>query len=455
VKLPLARGAWSEKARAAVRFNRSLLVNAGSMMGTAVVTSGFGVVFWWLAAHYFSKDTVGVASASTSAMTLLGFMATLGFGTLLMGDLPRRRERRPHLVVATLIVSGLAGSFLGVGFGLIAPVVSSNFDPIRSDPLALAFFAAGVGLTALTYVLDQALIGLLRGGLQLSRNVVFSVVKLLVLVPVAALVTNAGPQWIYGAWTLGIAVSLVVLVRPYLRRASGRLRPDFGILSQMRTSALAHHLFNLAAKTPDLLVPVLVVALVSSAANASFYIAWMIAGFIFTVPWSLSTVVFAIGSGDSSGLAEKFRFSFRASTAFGVAANIVLLPTAGLLLGIFGPSYSAEATGPLHILALGVFGDTMRMHFIAVHRVQKRLGPALPIIWAGTVLELGAAAFGASAGGLTGVAIGWVGAVSLEGIVMSRDVLAAMRPGQVEPEDPALAEAETAAAIETMPVEPL
>lgn len=444
---------WKGKAAGAVSFNRSLLVNAGSMMGTAVVTSVLGVVFWWMAAHYFSKDTVGVASASTSAMTLLGFMATLGFGTLLMGDLPRRHERRAHLLIAALAVAGAAGVVVGLGFALIAPIASSNFDPLSANPLSVAFFAAGVGLTAVAFVLDQALIGLLRGNVQLSRNVVFSIVKLLALIPVAALVANAGPQWIYGSWTLGIALSLVVLLRLHRRRASGDLRPDFRILSEMRTSALAHHLFNLAAKTPDLLVPVLVVAFVSGAANASFYIAWMIAGFIFTVPWSLSTVVFAIGSGDASRLAERFRFSVGASLAFGLAANLVLLPTASLILGIFGPSYAAQATGPLHILALGVFGDTLRMHFIAVHRVENRLGPALPIIWAGTALELGAAAFGASAAGLSGVAIGWVAAVSLEGLVMSRDVLRAMRPGNRElaVESPE----ELDVSIETMPIEPL
>jgi len=446
--------AWREKAGAVVRFNRLLLVNAGSMMGTAVVTSGLGVVFWWLAAHYFSQDTVGVASASTSAMTLLGFIATLGFGTLLMGDLPRRQKRRAHLIVAALAVAGVAGGFLGLGFALVAPTASSNFDPLSANLPAVAFFVAGVGLTALTYVLDQALIGLLRGGLQLGRNVVFSIVKLLALIPIAVLVADAGPQWIYGAWTLGIALSLVVLVRLHRRRADGDLRPDFGILGQMRTSALAHHLFNLAAKTPDLLVPVLVVALVSGAANASFYIAWMIAGFIFTVPWSLSTVVFAIGSGDASRLAERFRFSVGASLAFGLLANIVLFPTAGPILGIFGPSYSAQATGPLHILALGVFGDTLRMHFIAVHRVQNRLGPALPVIWAGALLELGAAAVGASVAGLSGVAIGWVGAVSIEGVVMSRDVVMAMRPENAELV-PALPIDEPDASIDTMPVEPL
>jgi O-antigen/teichoic acid export membrane protein len=440
---------------AAIGFHRSLLVNAVSMMGTALVTSGFGVVFWLVAARYFSKDAVGVASASTSAMTLLGFFATLGLGTLLMGELPRRPSHARPMINAAFLITGATGFVLGLGFALLAPLISENFTALDANLLSLFFFALGVGLTAGVLVLDQTLIGLLRGGLQLIRNVVFAAGKLIALLPIALLVSDAGPGWIYSVWTLGIAISLLTLVRFYTRRGTQRLRPDFEVLNDLRGSAFAHHLFNLAAKTPDLLIPVLVVGLVSAAANAAFYMAWMIAGFLFTVPWALSTMVFAIGAGEAERLAERFRFTVRLSLAFGLVANLVLLPAAGPLLQIFGPSYAEAATTTLHILALGVFGDTIRMHYIAVHRVENRLGPALPVIWLATGLEVAAAAAGAVIGGLEGVAIGWVGAVSLETLFMGRDVLRAMRPatapaGEEDPAEAAAHLAEANTQIETL-----
>ena len=201
-----------------------------------------------------------------------------------------------------------------------------------------------MGLTALAFVLDQALIGLLRGGLQLVRNIVFALVKLLALIPIAVLVANAGAPWIYSAWAAGIALSLVVLVRFYARRDGDRCGPNFALLLQMRASAASHAAVNLALETADLAMPILVVMLLSASANAGFYIAWMIAGFLVMVPLSLSTVAYAIGSADAAGLSRRFRFTFCISLAFGVIANLVLLPAASPALQIFGQGYADQAT---------------------------------------------------------------------------------------------------------------
>jgi O-antigen/teichoic acid export membrane protein len=412
---------------ATARSHRTLLTNAGSMVGTTLVTSALGVAFWIVAAHNFSKATVGIASAAVAAMTLLGFMGMLGFGTLLMGDLPRRKEGHRALLNAALLISGTAGAVLGLGFALIAPLVSSNLGPIGESLPSTAFFAAGVGLTALAFVLDQALIGLLRGGLQLIRNVVFALVKLLALIPIAVLVTDAGAPWIYSAWGAGIALSFVVLARFYARRDGDPMRPNFALLLRMRVSAASHAAVNLALETADLAMPILVVMLVSANANAAFYIAWMIVGFLVMIPLSLSMVAYAIGSADATGLARRFRLTFGISIGLGVIANLVLIPAAGPALEIFGQSYADQATTALHVLALGVFPLTVKTHYVAIHRVQGRLGSALPIVWGGTLLELGGGAVGAIAGGLTGVAWGWLAGLCIEGLVMGVDVLKGLR----------------------------
>jgi O-antigen/teichoic acid export membrane protein len=442
----------------AIAANRELFGNAASMVGTTLVTSLLGVTFWWLAAREFTQADVGVGGAAVSAMTLIGFIATVGLGTLLMGELPRMGARHRALINASLVVSGATGALLGLAFAIAAPLVASDLDPLSATVWGAFFFAAGVGLTAAAFVLDQALIGLLRGRLQLWRNVVFSVVKLLALAGVALFVADAGSEWIYGAWTVGIALSMLVLKRFYRRRRGDPLRPDFARLREMRVPAATHHAFNLALRTPELVLPVIVVVLLSAATNASFYIAWMIAGFLFVVPLSLSTVLYAIGSADTARLGERFRLTTWVSIGFGVVANVLLLLLGGSLLEIFGSEYADDATTALSILALGVFPETVRTQYVAVHRIERRIGRGLPIVWGGTILEAIGGVVGALAGGLNGVAIGWLAAVCIEALVMSPPVLRAMGRGTLggpaEPEagPPVSAVIESAQAEQMPPV---
>jgi O-antigen/teichoic acid export membrane protein len=425
--------------------NRALLANAGSMVGSTLATSLLGVAFWFIAARHFSEEAVGVAGAAVSAMLLIGFVASFGLGTLLMGELPQRRGAQRALLNAALLAAAAAGLVLGLGFAVVAPLLASNLSPLNETVIATGAFALAVALTALAYVLDQALIGMLRGGLQLTRNIVFAAVKLGGLVVIAGLVTDPGAAWIYGSWGAGIAISLVVLFRFYGVRPTGEsLRPDFASLRALRRAAASHAAVNLALETADLAMPILVVSLLTPVENAGFYIAWLIVGFLVMVPVSLSSVAYAIDSGETvaevtdpvegvvhavepaphgGGGESRFRFTLAASLAFGVAATIVLEPGAELILKVFGSGYAESATTALRIMTLGVFPLVIKTHYIAIHRARRTLRRALPLAWAGTVLELGGGALGAALGGIDGVAWGWVAGLMIEALVMAPDVL--------------------------------
>ena len=138
--------------------NRALLANAGSMVGSTLATSLLGVAFWFIAARHFSETAVGVAGAAVSAMLLIGFVASFGLGTLLMGELPRREGAQRSLLNAALLAAAAAGLVLGLAFAVVAPLIASNLSPLNETVVATAAFALAVALTALAYVLDQALI---------------------------------------------------------------------------------------------------------------------------------------------------------------------------------------------------------------------------------------------------------------------------------------------------------
>src|ERR1700680_547080 len=191
-----------KKAFQLMQVNNIILVNAGSLVGTTAVTSLLGFVYWWLAARAFSPAVVGFGSAAISAMTLLGTLALLGLGTLLLGELSQQRGREASLISTALIIVGGVGGLLGLAFAVAAPHISADFRALDASVGNCALFALGVSLTAITLVLDDVLIGLFRGKLQLWRNGLFAALKLAALLAVSLWVSHVVGLTIYATWAI-------------------------------------------------------------------------------------------------------------------------------------------------------------------------------------------------------------------------------------------------------------
>ncbi|MBV8823161.1 MAG: hypothetical protein JO123_10265, partial [Ktedonobacteraceae bacterium] len=257
-----------------IKKNSVMLINAGSLIGTTVVTGAFGFAYWWVAARQYPPHAVGLASAAISAMTLLGAICILGLGTLLIGELPRHPGKEASLISAALILVGGVGACGGIIFMLVVPLVSTAFLPFSANIGSMLLFAAGVSLTAIINVLDAALIGLLQGTLQFWRNALFAAAKLVVLVLAGFWLMKVG-EIIYGTWVLGIVLSLVPLAGiAVFKVGRSSLLPNWTLLRKLRSTALEHHALNLILQFPVTALPVLVTVLLSATTNAWFYVSW-------------------------------------------------------------------------------------------------------------------------------------------------------------------------------------
>ncbi len=411
--------------------NLVMLVNAGSLVGTTAVTSVLGFAYWWLATQLFPPEAVGLASAAISAMMLLGTVCMLGLGTLLTGELPRQLGKEGPLISAALIITGGVGGVLGIMFAVVAPLISSDFQPLRASGTDIGLFAIGVSLTAITLVLDQALIGLLRGGLQLWRNTLFAMAKLVVLFVAGYVLSFVTGMTIYITWLIGNALSLVALVGFIPLRERGvrnTYLPQWGLLQKLGSAAIQHHILNLILLAPPLVLPILVTIQLSATENAWFYVSFMLANFLFGLTYALSTVLYAVSSAQPSVLAHKARVTLGLAIATSILANCVLQFGARQVLGLFGHIYAEQATWSLRILSLAVFPLIIKSHYIAIYRVYNRIAYAILPIAIGTFAEVGGAALGGYLAGLSGLSLGWLMALSVEALFMSRAVYRATRP---------------------------
>jgi O-antigen/teichoic acid export membrane protein len=458
---------------------RVILSNAFSLVGTTVATSGLGFAYWWVATQFFTQGEVGIASAAISAMMLLATVGILGMGSLLTGELARKPEQAGSLLTTALLVTGIISTVLGVAFAVIMPQLSAELRPLAVGWESVVLFAVGVAATCMGLILDQALIGLLQGHLQMWRNIVFSVLKLVALFFVGQMVAGAvGLQiypaaadalipdsvvqasnvvglTIYATWVGGLLISIIMLVAILSWRGIRIVaRPQFSLIRKLGRVALGHHLLNLSLKAPSLIMPILVTAMLSAELNANFYTAWMIANFTFVVPSALTTVLYAVGAADPSALADKMRFTLKASFGVGILATIGVFVMAYPVLYIFGPEYASQGDWVLRILVLGVFTQTVREHYVAICRIHKNFRrPAMLIatsgmvqmilIGAGAIVggEQGTEVLGVTVTGLHLLTLGWLVAMSFESIFTLPTVLRALNeeipiePGTPTPDE--------------------
>jgi O-antigen/teichoic acid export membrane protein len=405
--------------------NRDILGNAGSLYAATVITSALGFIFWTMAARLFPPHAIGLAATGISAMTVLALIGMFGLNTLLIGELPQRKARG-GLISAALVSAGAGSLVLGLLFVLIAPVLSREFSGLRATPEILLVFVGGVAVIAITGVFDEATIGLLRGHLQLWRNFIFAAAKLLVLPLAAFFVHDQFGTALLVSWVAGGVLSIGVLAVYFLvRRQPIFHRPDWNTLNGLRGLTVIHNWLNLAITIPWLLLPVLVTAAVGPSANAAFYAAWTISGFLRLVPANLSTVLFALASGDIDELRPKLRFSLQTSILIGIPGIAALCLGGPLILSFFGASYARAGIISLIVLSLSYLPTVFKDHYIAVCRATGRIKHVAVLLTITSCLGLAAAYYGGRVDGLTGLVIGVLAAAVFEGVITAPRVIGA------------------------------
>ena len=145
-----------------IQFGRRIISISAAQVGATAITSALGFVFWWAAARIFTPEIVGFSAAATSAMLLLGTLSASGLGTMLIKELPSHPRQSGSLILASGLLAGVVGIILGLAFAGAAPLFSDALRPLAANWGTASLFAAGVGVTGITLLVDQAVLGLLR-----------------------------------------------------------------------------------------------------------------------------------------------------------------------------------------------------------------------------------------------------------------------------------------------------
>ena len=409
---------------AKLRGHVDLFLNAGSLMATTLITSLFGFAYWWVAARTAPAAAVGQASAAVSAMTLIGTIGMFGMGTMLISDLPSMRGPKWSLISTCLLVAGAAATAGGLIYVVLAHAAIPGLRAALGGSFGTVLLVIGIALNAMTLVLDEALVGLLQGPLQLMRNAWFSVVKLVLLGLLAALPIALTGTDLLLAWVAGIVLSTAVLGSAMRRRGLlDSVRPRLALLRGRGRAAFDHNLLNLATYLPRAALPLIVTATLSAEANAAFYTAFMVLSFLAMVPANIALTLFAVAGGDRAALQSKVRVGLLIALGGGVPASLLVVLLARPIMSVFGAGYADTAGTALAILALTYVPFVFHHFFLAISRVQGTVrGAGVFSVFAGAA-ELLAAWWGGSHGDLTDL-VTWVAVVmAVETVLVAPTVL--------------------------------
>jgi O-antigen/teichoic acid export membrane protein len=358
----------------------SLIRNSMFIVATSVVSAAFGYGFWLLAARLYSPAVVGLTAAVTSATTIMLMLSNLGVGGALIQSLPRQPKETEW--PATFWAGMAAVTLFAValcGFGVVVlPLISPELVVVRSVDYA-AVFAVGTVAMAVGATLDYVYIAERRASDGFSRNSAAGAVKVLML-GLLAFAFGKDDLRLLAAWGVAAVFGLGFGVALLMRHISPARPPGFAVL--LRTArgfggrVTGHQLIGMGAGLLPYVLCLLVTARLSARDNAYFYTTWMLAGLFMFIAPAFSASLFAEGMHRPEEVGALARSTFKVMGAVLVPGSVTILVLGGTLLSAFGDGYADHAVGLLRWAVLASVPDAVTNVYVAVLRVEARLGAA-------------------------------------------------------------------------------
>jgi O-antigen/teichoic acid export membrane protein len=393
--------------------------NAIYLMLNQVLTGAFGLVFWVVAARLYVADDVGKASAAVSAILLLTLLANLSLDYALVRFLPEATDDSIAMINTCLTVTGLASIAMAVVFLAGLQSWSPALLFLRDKPLYAAAFVIFVAMAAMFIVQDRALIGMRSAGYTLVKGTMFNVLRVGLLVPLAALFGAFG---MVSAWGIASTVPLIIGAVLFLPRVRPGYRPIPKISRRVIDRIIRYSLTNwisvLLWSAPGYILPLMVANLVGTESNAYFYVAWSIANLLFQIPIAVSFSLFAEGSIDEEQLERNTQKSLKLTFLVVIPASVLLAVSAGLVLMIYGGDYAANGANLLRVLVLSAVPMSVNCTYFVVERVRLKLRNVVVMSASIAIATLGLSWFLLPRVGIVGAGIAWLSSQTAAAVVV-------------------------------------
>jgi O-antigen/teichoic acid export membrane protein len=399
-------------------FHTPLYANALYIMLSNVANAIFGLVFWIVAARFYSTGDIGLGTAVLSAASLLATFSGLGFGYGLIrflksSEKPVRLINSSFTIVASISIA--AALIFVLGLGLWAPKLIF----IREHAVYFASFVLFVSVGTLSALMDQSFVANRRAGFIFGRNLAFNLVRLVLIVALASILHSFG---IFASWGMAVFVSLLVGMFLFLPRAQPGYRPAFvfdrKLVGGVFRFSFANYVSDVLGSATGFILPILVVNMLSAESNAYFYIAWMMGGILNMIPSAVSTSLFAEGSHEEGGMQQHVLRSIKMTMLILTPAVILLLARADKFLWLFKPEYAQNAATLMRLLTVSSIPVAINSIYCGIKRVERKLKPVIILVALNGALTIGLSYALMPRLGINGIGIAWLASQSFVTVVI-------------------------------------
>jgi O-antigen/teichoic acid export membrane protein len=395
------------------------------MLANSAGLAFFGFVFWLVATHIYSAASVGAYASVTAGTGLLSAVTSLGLPNTVTRRIASADNPRQLMRLALGVTVLLGGVLCLATVLLIGPHLPGELGLGQRGTTGVLLTGIVIA-TAISTILDAALVATRATPALALKNLVGSIIKLVVLI----VLTSFGTRGLILAYGLGISLSSVLSALALWRRLDpGGERGSPARLLRSHLSATAgNYASMIMGMLPSTVVPIEVLLILGPTATGRFAVASTLAGFLNVIPSTVAQVLFAEASRQGVTLGVQLRKALRGT--YGLLLPPLLLLTAGapFVLRLFGAAYASAATTCLRVLLLSALftGGTYLVDSILIAR--DRIAAYTFMNGANAALVLGGVAVLVPRG-LTAGAWGWTAAQGIS-LLLGGIVIAAGRSGR-------------------------
>jgi len=409
-----------------------LVLNGYALVFSSGATSVLGIGYWILAARLYSEEVVGLNSAVITSMFFLANVSQFNLMHALNRFVPSAGQQTTGLVLKSYLVSVVmavvASAVFLTGLGLWAPSLSG----LRSSPAESVWFIFATVSWCIFVLQDSVLIGLRQAKWVPLENILYAVVKLMLLVVFATALPEGG---IFMSWTVPVlfltlpvnALIFFRLIPAHVRTVPAEGTP-IGTKNIVRFVA-GDYLSSLVWMTTIALLPLMILERLGASASAHFYLAWNITYALYSVSSNMGMSLVTEGARDEAKLNFYSYQALQQILRLIIPAVALIVVGAPFILRLYGENYATEGSILLQLLSLSAVPYAFVALYISMARVQRHIYKIFSVFVVLCTVVLVSAYFLSSAYGITGIGLAWlVGQSAVAAALLLTDLRRAWLP---------------------------